>query len=136
MTYPELEGPLYFIPLALGSALMAAGVRYSFDQPGTGSTFGVPPAASPSPRGPKADVFMSVAGIRTFLLGGSIVAFALLRDRRATGVAVLHAVLVPLADGVVAFRRAKREERLGTAVRAHWGPAVLAGWLAYNLLVV
>ncbi|KAL8283477.1 hypothetical protein RQP46_005580 [Phenoliferia psychrophenolica] len=113
-TYPTLSGPLYFFPIILGSGLVAAGLRYGFDQSGTGKTYGIPPSASVSSRQTPAktgDVYMTVAGIRVFMLGANVLAFALLRDRRGTGIATLVAVAVPIADGVVAFRHAKDRQQ-------------------------
>lgn len=138
-SYPQLSGALYAFPLALGGGLLLAGFRYAFDQHSTGESFGVPPsvsAVSPTPGGPRrsGDVYMTVAGIRTFILGANIVGFALLRDRRATGLATLWAVLVPIADGAVAFEQSATPWK--TAITFHWGPAVLAGYLAYALLVL
>ena len=77
---------------------------------------------------------MTVAGIRVFMLGVNILSFALLRDRRGTGIATLIAVVVPLADGIVALRHAAKPWT--TAFAFHWLGAGLAGWLAYKLLVV
>lgn len=137
MTYPPLQGALYAFPLVLGTGLVAAGLRYILDQPGTAETFGVEPSASLSPqrgRGSAGDVYMTVAGIRTVFLGANITAFALLHDRRATGVAVLLTAVVPLADGFVAFRHAGAP--WVTALKSHWVGAGLAGWLAYALLVL
>lgn len=135
MDYPRLEGPLYAFPLGLGGFLLAAGVRYILDQPGVGKSFGVPPSVSVSPKRKKAagDVYMTVAGIRVLFLGANILAFTLLRDRRATGVAVLGSVIVPIADGIVVFRHASKP--LGTALGLHWVPAALTAFLAYKLLL-
>ncbi|KAJ3024230.1 hypothetical protein HKX48_004503 [Thoreauomyces humboldtii] len=135
LTYPRLNGPLYAIPLALGVALMGAGFRYTFDQAGTATTFGVAASASRSAqRGLAAgDVYMTVAGIRNFTLGATIALCAGLRDRRSTGLVILGAVLVPLLDGVVAFRHAANP--WATAL-LHWVPATGAGVLAYALLFV
>lgn len=77
---------------------------------------------------------MTVAGIRTFVLGLNVVVFALIRDRRATGLATLLTVVVPIADGVIAWRHSKTPWR--TAMAFHWGPAILAIYLTYSLLVV
>ncbi|KAF8207746.1 hypothetical protein K438DRAFT_1962008 [Mycena galopus ATCC 62051] len=130
MMYLTLTGALYAFPLI---ALMAAAGRYHLDQPGVGATFGVPPSTSLSSQvtpQQAGDIYMTVAGIRVFFLGANIVVFALLRDRRATGVAVAGAVLVPLLDGLVVWGHAKKDTWLATAIASHWGPAALAAWLA------
>ncbi|KAI5477278.1 hypothetical protein MNV49_006575 [Pseudohyphozyma bogoriensis] len=135
-SYPPLSGPLHAIPLVVGTALTAAGLRYIYDQKGTSETYGVPPSTSLSSRqSPQqaGDVYLTVAGIRVFYIGGAILAFALLRDRRATGVAVGLATAVPVLDGVVAFRHAK--ERWAKAL-GHWVPAVGTAVLSWKLLVL
>ncbi|KAL8283464.1 hypothetical protein RQP46_005567 [Phenoliferia psychrophenolica] len=109
-TYPILSGPRYSYPILLGRDLVAAGLRNGFDQSGTGATYGVPPSASASSRQTPSktdEVYMKISGIRFFMLGANILAFALLSDRRGTGSATLVAVAVPIADGFVAFRHAK-----------------------------
>ncbi|KAM0754233.1 hypothetical protein T439DRAFT_323099, partial [Meredithblackwellia eburnea MCA 4105] len=133
--YPPLAGNLYGTSLALGTMLFGAGFRYTFDQKGTSGTFGVAPSVSVSPqRGVKAgDFYLSVAGSRNFFIGLNIIAFALLRDRRATGVAVAVTVLVPILDGYYAFRHAATP--LKCALQ-HWVGGALTAFLGYKLLVL
>lgn len=133
MSTRTLSGALFVVPLALGIMLMGAGFRYHFDQTATGDTFGVSPSLNSLGLSAKSwDAYLTVAGIRTFIIGANIFVFTLLGDRRGTGIAVCWSVLTPILDDFIPFNYGA--DPWATALKFHWVPAALSGWLAYQLL--
>ena len=75
--------------------------------------------------------YVTVAGIRDLAAGVLVVAFALLRDRRAVGASVAVGTLIPVGDGWVALMHSPTPWQ---CVPIHWGGAIACVVFAAVLL--
>ena len=110
------------LAVAAGLALVALGVASVVNPSTAARLFGVATGDA---------TYVTVAGVRDLAAGGLVVAFALIRDRRAVGVTVLVGTVIPFGDGCVALRHAPSPLPF---VAMHWGSAVVCLAFAAVLL--
>ncbi|KAL8283506.1 hypothetical protein RQP46_005609 [Phenoliferia psychrophenolica] len=115
--YPTLVGGLYVLSILSGTLIVISGLSSTFDPPMTAlptdstQQHGLVPRPNNIRRSnitpmiqnvrSKVKVLLISHGIRTLAIGVNLIAFALLRDRRGTGIATLLAIVVLRADGIV-----------------------------------
>ncbi len=116
---------LAFIGAAGGVAMLAIGTLAAVRPKLAAQGYGVP-VSTDSDR-----AYMTAAGIRDLFVGGVVVAFSLLRDRRALGVTLALGSGIAVGDGVIALRHGPDPKRV---LPIHWGSAVVCVGLACTLL--
>jgi hypothetical protein len=83
----------------LGSVLLIVlGIAFALDHPGAALAYGVPVAGGAD------NAWISSAALRDLAFGCLGLTFALLRDRRAMGLALLFGALIPIGDVVIVLR--------------------------------
>ena len=111
------------LAVAAGLTLVALGLASMVAPVTAARLFGVPAGGDAA--------YVTVAGVRDLAAGGLVVAFALLRDRRAVGVSVLVGSVIPIGDGTMALLHSPTPLRF---VAMHWGSAVVCLAFAAVLL--
>ena len=117
---PVLTG----LSVAAGLTLAGLGVGSIVAPARAAQLFGLPVADDEA-------AFVTVAGVRDLAAGALVLAFALLGDRRAVGVAALAGAAIPVGDGLTVLRHGPSPRPF---VALHWGSAVGALALAAVLL--
>ena len=123
---PETLRPaLAWIGAAGGVAMLGIGTLAAVRPDLAAQGYGVP-VSTESDR-----AYMTAAGIRDLFVGGVVLAFSLMRDRRALGVNLALGSGIAVGDGIIALRHGPNPKRV---LPIHWGSAVLCFGLAYSLL--
>jgi hypothetical protein len=92
-------GPVMAVISVLGSLLlMVMGIVFALDHAGAAMAYGVPLS------GGTHNAWISSAALRDLAFGGLALTFALLRDRRSMGLALLFGAIIPIGDAIVVVR--------------------------------
>jgi hypothetical protein len=123
---PSRLGPvLYMISLAGSLLLMAIGIFFSVNHAGAATAYGVTVSGGIN------NCWISATALRDLAFGCLALAFTLLHDRRALGLCLLFAAIIPVGDAVVVLRHSPSPlEHLPL----HLGGAVVCLVLAVILL--
>ena len=124
-TAAPLTPALAWIGAAGGVTMLAIGTLAAVRPDLAAQGYGVP-VSSESDR-----AYMTAAGIRDLFVGGVVLAFSLLRDRRALGVALALGSGIAVGDGIIALRHGPDPKRV---LPIHWGSAAVCVGLACTLL--
>ncbi len=126
---PSRLGLVMTIISVLGSLLLIVmGIVFVLDHAGAATAYGV------SLAGGADNAWISSAALRDLAFGCLALTFALLRDRRAMGLALLFGAIIPIGDAIVVLRNSSAPLtylplHLGGAI----GCVVLAGILLYPM---
>jgi hypothetical protein len=101
------------------------GILFILNQPLAASLYGVPLS------GGSDDAYLSAAAVRDVAVGVLTLVLALLRDKRAVGIILLVATIIPIGDGLIVLRNSPAPWHF---LPLHWGGAV--GCLAFALILL
>jgi hypothetical protein len=115
---PARFGPksvLFWLAALVAAGIILIGARYIADPEAGGLGYGVP---APGETGA---AYGAIKGARDVVAGLLIVAFLWMGDRRAVGVILLIATLIPVIDGLIVLRYSATPSAF---IGIHWGTAV------------
>jgi hypothetical protein len=121
----RLSPVLYWIAVTSALVLFAIGLRMILDHAGAAEAYGV------SVSGIADEAYMSAAGVRNLFVGGVLLVFTLLRDRRALGVCALFGTVISIGDGLNVLRHSSTPLQF---VLVHWVTGAASLVMAYFLL--
>lgn len=121
----SLSAGLRWVGIASGTAMLGIGTLATLNPEAAARSYGVPV------NGEYDRAYLTAAGVRDLCLGGLLLTFSLLRDRRALGVSAALGSAIAVGDGVIALRHGPDPIRV---LPVHWGGAVGAIGLAVLLL--
>ncbi|KAL8283498.1 hypothetical protein RQP46_005601 [Phenoliferia psychrophenolica] len=147
-TYPVLVGPLYFFSIFLSAFLLFSGVVHillplqTLLQQAGGASSSVP-ESDPTDSDSAIDASLLEAikdititsGIQVLAIGANVLVFALLRDRRGTGVAIIVAHAHARSRRCLEVMRGEYDFFAREMVK-EWIVNGLVGWLTWKLLVL
>ena len=114
------------LTILLGLFPLSFGLRFLLDPHGAAAGFGI----DPWPTGAAAGYF-AVKGIRDIVLGLNLLALCALGQRRATGVLMAIAAMIPIADMIIVLTHGGT---VATALGIHGLTAVIVLFDAWLLL--
>ncbi len=121
----QLGFGLRWFSAATGMALLGLGAAGALFPEPAAELYGVPLS------GGSGAAYLSAASVRDISLGGTLLAFAMLGDRRALGVTFLLGSVIAGGDGAIALRHSPAPLRV---LPLHWGGAMAFWGMAYLLL--
>lgn len=129
----RLEGPLYYIALAVGAVPLLFANRKILAPDSWSIPFGAPINTLTTSSKDPVYVFMASAGGRDLGMALSIITFTLLRDRRAFGILMIAGTIAAIVDAIAVWNHSKASRDI--AIQTHGGAAVAMAVLAYFTLV-
>ncbi len=122
---PEIEPALYWVSMAAGTALLAIGAAGVAFPRASSKMYGVPISDEIG------EAYLRATAVRDIPLGGLLLSFAALGDRRALGLTFALGSLIAVGDGSIALRYSPYPLRV---LPLHWGGVAAFCGLGYLLL--
>ncbi len=96
----------YWGAISGGASLLVLGAVAAAEPFVAAEAYGIPLSDKPS------DMYLVAAGVRDLFAGSAIIAFALMRDRRALGTVVALTSVIAAGDAILAGRHSPRPARV------------------------
>ena len=96
----------YWGAISGGASLLVLGAAAAKEPFIAAEAYGIPLADKPS------DMYIVAAGVRDLFAGSAILAFALMRDRRALGTVVALTSMIATGDAILAARHSPRPAKV------------------------
>jgi hypothetical protein len=130
--YRRLSGGLYYSAWAVAAFGLFLFNRKVFHPKDWSVNFGAPIGKLITGSNDPAYVYMKSSGGRDLGMGVALLAFALLRDRRAFGITMIAVALIGANDAVAVYNHSP--DSVATALQIHGGVAVASACIAYLAL--
>ena len=96
---PTRLGPIFYVISLAGSLLLIViGILFTVNHTGAAVAYGVPVSGGTN------NAWIGSAALRDIAYGCLTLTFTLLHDRRAVGLCLLFAVMIPVGDAIVVLR--------------------------------